>query len=191
MIKRSSLILLSLIATALALSGCKRAAVKDLPENTALMSQLCQVKQHLNIGFYAGANLVVLDPCNVDPNKALEFEKNPSQSFATYDYLSDVSPNGRWLATVGEHDLQLRDQREDKSRVAVRASKFLTSPRWSPDSNFVFIVTTEDRNKSRPFFNCPDDISEVYVVSAWSGNGTIVGRACAGVPVEAFRWLQR
>jgi hypothetical protein len=35
-----------------------------------------------------------------------------------------------------------------------------------------------------------DDVSEVYAVNAQSGNGTIVGRVCAGVPLDRFRWLQ-
>jgi len=182
--------LLSCIVTSLVFTGCRQ-TIPSLPENEAVVSQLCQVKQQLRIGFYSGPNVVILDPCNTDANRSITFVTEPPRAFSTYDYASDRSPDGEWLAKAGEHELELWNQLTAKSRVAVRATKLLTPPRWSPDSNFVFLVTSENFARKRPFSSCGmDDISEVYAVNAHSGNGTIVGRVCAGVPVDRFRWLQ-
>jgi hypothetical protein len=164
--------------------------VQSLPEDVAVASQLCQVKEQLRVGFYAGPNLVAIDPCNTDANQSVALEKKPPRSFVMYNYSAAVSPDGNWVAKTAGHELELSSQLTERSRVAVRAGKFLTPPRWSPDSRFVFIVTSENRDKKRPFFKCVDDVSEIYAVNAHSGNGTIIGTVCAGIPVDAFRWLQ-
>jgi hypothetical protein len=182
---------LSCILVSLLLTGCHHEAVKSLPDNAAVGRALCQVKQSLVIGFYAGPNLVVLDSCHTDPNHSVTLEKNPPRSYSTYNYSSLESPDGKWQVKVDTHQLTLLNRSTMTSRVAVQATKILTHPQWAPDSNFVFVVTSENRDRSRSFLQCADDIFEIYVVNAKSGNGTIMGRVCAGVPIDAFRWIQK
>ena len=178
------------VVTSLIPVACRQ-TIKSLPENGAVVSQLCQLRQQLRIGFYGGPNLVTLNPCDTDANESVVLEKSPPRTLSTFDYSSDRSPDGKWLAKTGDHEISLWDQATAKSRVVIRADKFLTPPRWSPDSNFVFVVTSENRDKKRSIVKCGDDIFEIYVVNAQSGTGAIVGRVCAGVPFGAFRWLQQ
>jgi hypothetical protein len=188
---RKPVILLTCFITTVIFFGCRKTVVKGLPEYEPVRSQLCQVNQRLRIGFYAGPNLISLVPCITDANRSVIVEEEAPPSFSPYDYSSPQSPDGKWLAKTREHELEISNQSTEKSRVVVRATKVMTYPRWSPDSNFVFIVTSENLEKKRSFSKCMDDVFEVYVVSAQAGNGTIVGRICAGVPLDGFHWLQK
>ena len=174
----------------LVLAGCNRPGVESLPENTGMMPKLCQLKRDVAIGFNSGPNLVLIDACAGDANNSLDFRKLLDKPATEYSYLANRSPDGKWLAWTSGHELQLQGPDTSSSRVAVKAEKFLTPPRWSPDSKFLFIGTSENRSKARSLSQCVDDISEIYVVEAAAGNGTIVGRACVGVPIDAFRWLR-
>jgi hypothetical protein len=173
----------------LAIIGCRQAMIKALPNDRLVNEKLCHVKEQLRIGFYGGPNLVVIDTCDPDANHSVSMEKGISHSMNVYDYASDDSPNGKWTAVTSGNELMIRNKLTNNTRIVIRTSRFLTKPRWSPDSIFLFIGTAENTGMKRPGFQCVDDISEIYAVSAQSGNGSIVGRVCAGVPVNAFRWL--
>lgn len=181
-----SLVLLSAVS-ALLLVGC-RERVGNLPHDQAVASQLCQAAQHLTIGFHSGANLVELNPCNTDINHSIHFENAPATA-SIYTYSATESPDHRWVAKRELSGLVLQGAPPSNTLASIPTTRVLSSPQWSPDSSFVFFWAAEDRSRGRSLSECLDDVSDLYVVSTTSRTGTLVGRVCAGVPVDAFRWL--
>ena len=165
--------------------GCRS---PNLPHDQAVSAQLCQSSSRLTIGFHSGGNLVSLNPCNLDINHSIKFDDAPKGA-SVYDYAASESPNHDWLAKQEAKGLILQRTSGSNSGVPIQTTHLLSSPRWSPDSSYFFIWAAEDRNRGRSLSECLDDVSDLYVFSARSGTGTLVGRVCSGVPIDAFRWL--
>ena len=172
----------------LILAGCHDARMANLPRDKTVDVQLCQAAQHLTIGFFAGKNLVVLNPCNTDINHSIHFDKAPNNA-SVYTYFATESPDRNWVTKQEAKGLVLQSSSQSGPSVSIQTTRLLSSPRWSPDSAFFFFWATENRSRSRALSECLDDVSDLYVVSTKSRTGTLVGRVCSGVPIDAFRWL--
>lgn|GEM_PF-5840645 len=182
-----SSVLLSVLFTG-GLVGCRGTRMGNLPHDQAVAAQLCQAAQHLTIGFPSDGNLVVLNPCNTDINHSIHFEKAPNNA-SVYNYSAAESPDHKWVAKQEAKQLVLQTAPPSGSGVNIQTTRLLSVPQWSPDSEFFFFWAAEDRKRGRSVAECLDDVSDLYVFSTKSRTGTLVGRVCSGVPVEAFRWL--
>jgi hypothetical protein len=131
---------------------------------------------------------VVLNPCNMDINHSIHFENAPTTA-SVYAYSAIESPDHRWVAKREVKGLVLQGAPPSDTVATIPTTRVLSSPQWSPDSSLVFFWAAEDRSRGRSLSECLDDVSDLYVVSTTSRTGTLVGRVCAGVPVDAFRWL--
>jgi hypothetical protein len=186
--KRSVFPLMLKALCALALLGCRDTRVANLPHDKAVNALLCQASQHLAIGFYAGKNLVVLNPCNLDINHSIKFDAAPNTA-SVYNYVAAESPDHNWLAKKEADGLIFRNTSQSGPAVNIQTTRLLSNPLWSPDSAFFFFWAAEDRYRSRAISECLDDVSDLYVFNAKSRTGTLAGRVCSGVPIDAFRWL--
>lgn len=174
--------------SAVVLVGCRDTRVGSLPHDQAVAAQLCQAAQHLTIGFPSDGNLVVLNPCNTDINHSIHFEKAPNTA-SVYNYSAAESPDRKWVAKQEAKQLVLQAAPASGPGVNIQTTRLLSAPQWSPDSAFFFFWAAEDRKRGRSLAECLDDVSDLYVFSTKSRTGTLVGRVCSGVPIEAFRWL--
>lgn len=175
---------------AVVLVGCRDTRTGSLPHDQAVAAQLCQVAQHLTIGFPSDGNLVVLNPCNTDINHSIHFEKAPNIA-SVYNYSAAESPDHKWVAKQESKQVVLQTAPPSGPGINIHTTRLLSVPQWSPDSEFFFFWAAEDRKRSRSLAECLDDVSDLYVFSTKSRTGTLVGRVCSGVPIEAFRWLTR
>ncbi|WP_263418903.1 hypothetical protein [Terriglobus albidus] len=176
------------VLSAVILIGCRDTSVGSLPHDQAVAAQLCQATQHLTIGFPSDGHLVVLNPCNTDINHSIHFETAPNAA-SVYDYSATESPDRKWVAKQENKQLVLQHAPPSGPGVNIQTTRLLTAPQWSPDSAFFFFWAAEDRKRGRSLAECLDDVSDLYVFSTKSRTGTLVGRVCSGVPLEAFRWL--
>jgi hypothetical protein len=170
--------------------GCRQRVAQQTTIDQAVQRELCGVADTLTIGYVVASNAVVLDACNVNVNRSIAWKSAPQQS-TMFEYSEPLSPDGIWRLRDQKDALVLASTAGKTFSVPQRLSTLVAEPRWSPDSQFVFFITTEDTRNNRPILGCLDDAYDVHVVSLKLASESVVGRLCAGVPYGSLRWLVR
>ena len=185
--------LLSIVVVAVLCSlqvGCRPRVTQRTAIESVVERELCGVANSLTIGYVVGSNAVVLDACDVNVNRSIGWKPAPQQS-SMFEYIEALSPDGLWRLRDQNDALVFASTAGQSFSIPQRLASLVTEPKWSPDSQFIFFVTTEDPHSDRPMLDCLDDAYDVHVVSVKLASQSVVGRLCAGIPYGSLRWLVR
>jgi len=150
------------------------------------MERLCHSQSEYVIGSVLGGRLLRVDSCNRDIYRNTRGGQEEVGFVKTEPYLAD--PTGKQVLLMDKRKLIVQSNEGVVAFSVDLPANVTTTPRalWSPDGQFAFIIEKEGRASGD---SCWDDLYGVRVLDMQLKRSSIVGLACAGVPLDSLTWL--